>query len=347
MKQLIEQLCATLNEGRDAVLATVCSQSGSTPRMAGARMLVLRDGRIRGTVGGGVAEAAVIRAAATCFDNRSPRQYTFDLVSDGIAPGGMLCGGRLTCCLEYIAADPCNRAVFHHLLAALQACRRTLLVSPLDAGSDDARFLVDLKDGTAVPEIPAEVCTAVRQLPPAAVILFTAAGRSWLAASFAAGGTLILIGAGHVAACTAEAAARVGYRVVVLDDRAEFATRERFPLADEIRVLPSFAGCLPEQEVDGDTCLVIATRSHQHDLEVLAQALQTGAGYIGMIGSRRKRDTIFARLMDRGVTAAQLEQVHCPIGLHIGAETPEEIAVAIVGELIQHRAAARKQSRPA
>ena len=265
MKQLIEQLCATLDEGRDAVLATVCSQSGSTPRMAGARMLVQRDGRIRGTVGGGVAEAAVIRAAATCFDNRSPRQYTFDLVSDGAAPGGMLCGGRLTCCLEYIAADPCNRAVFHHLLAALQSGRRTLLVSALDADSGDARFLVDLKDGTAVPEIPAEVCTAVRQLAPAAVSLFTAAGGNWLAASFAAGGTLTLI----------------------------------------------------------------------------------GAGYIGMIGSRRKRDTIFARLADRGVTAVQLEQVHCPIGLHIGAETPEEIGVAIVGELIQHRAAARKQSCPA
>jgi xanthine dehydrogenase accessory factor len=133
--------------------------------------------------------------------------------------------------------------------------------------------------------------------------------------------------------------------VQVQDDRAAFANRDRFPLADEIRVLPSFDHCLSGEEIDGDTCLVIATRSHQHDLNVLGQALQTEAGYVGMIGSRKKRDAIFARLLERGCTAAQLERVHCPIGLSIGAETPEEIAVAIVAELIHHRSAARNPAR--
>jgi xanthine dehydrogenase accessory factor len=107
-------------------------------------------------------------------------------------------------------------------------------------------------------------------------------------------------------------------------------------------VLPSFADCLPAAEIDSDSYLVIVTRGHLHDLEVLEQALRTPAGYIGMIGSRKKRNAIYTRLLDRGVTEAQLEQVRCPIGMAIEADTPEEIAVSIVGELIYQRATGRK-----
>ncbi len=93
---------------------------------------------------------------------------------------------------------------------------------------------------------------------------------------------------------------------------------------------------------DRDSYLVIVTRGHMHDLEVLDQALQTKAGYIGMIGSRKKRNAIYAHLMDKGIKEAQLEQVRCPIGMAIEADTPEEIAVSIVGELIYQRATGRK-----
>ena len=94
--------------------------------------------------------------------------------------------------------------------------------------------------------------------------------------------------------------------------------------------------------IDANSYLVIVTRGHLHDLEVLEQALRTPAGYIGMIGSRKKRNSIYTRLLDRGVTEAQLEQVRCPIGMAIEADTPEEIAVSIVGELIYQRATGRK-----
>ena len=157
----------------------------------------------------------------------------------------------------------------------------------------------------------------------------------------AAGMTEVVVVTGH--RCDEVGpAARVGFRVVVLDDRAEFASRQRFPLADEVRVLASFADCLPAAEIDSDSYLVIVTRGHLHDLEVLEQALRTPAGYIGMIGSRKKRNSIYTRLLDRGVTEAQLEQVRCPIGMAIEADTPEEIAVSIVGELIYQRATGRK-----
>ena len=344
MKKLIEQLCATLDNGEDLVLATVCSQSGSTPRVAGARMVVHSDGRIHGTIGGGLVEATAIREAADCFQNSCSRCHSFDLSNDDAAVTDMICGGRMECCLEYIPADQHNRAVFGELLGALRSGRRAILVSPLSGDTGEGRFVLDHKGRTDSTVVPEPLLSAVRQLRPStsAATILASGGQDYLASSFAVGGTLYLIGAGHVAACTAEAAARVGFRVVVMDDRAEFANRQRFPMADEVRVLPSFADCLPAAEIDSDSYLVIVTRGHLHDLEVLEQALRTPAGYIGMIGSRKKRNAIYTRLLDRGVTEAQLEQVRCPIGMAIEADTPEEIAVSIVGELIYQRATGRK-----
>jgi len=122
---------------------------------------------------------------------------------------------------------------------------------------------------------------------------------------------------------------------VVLDDRSEFANQERFPKADELRVLDRFENAFSGLSADSNSFLVILTRGHSHDRTVLAQALRTQAGYIGMIGSHRKRDTIYQSLRDEGFTNADLDRVHCPIGLDIGGETPEEIAVSIVAEMIE------------
>jgi xanthine dehydrogenase accessory factor len=203
---------------------------------------------------------------------------------------------------------------------------------------------MDHKGQTSPAQAPEALVAAIKGLrsSTAAATRVDHEDRQYLVSSFAVGGNLFLIGAGHVAACTAEAAARVGFRVVVMDDRSEFANRERFPLADEIKVLPSFTDCFQGHEIDADSYLVIVTRGHMHDLEVLRQALQTKAGYIGMIGSRKKRNSIYGKLMDQGIKEAQLEQVRCPIGMAIEADTPEEIAVSILGELIYQRATGRK-----
>jgi xanthine dehydrogenase accessory factor len=130
----------------------------------------------------------------------------------------------------------------------------------------------------------------------------------------------------------------VDFRTVVIDDRAEYANAERFARADRINVVPSFHQAFDGLDIDRDSFLVILTRGHLHDKTVLEQALKTDAGYIGMIGSRRKRDLIYRELLDKGFTSEDLGRVHAPIGLAIDAETPEEIAVSIVAELIQVRA---------
>lgn len=342
MRMLIDALCATLARQEACVLATVGSQSGSTPRVAGARMLVRADGTICGTIGGGMVEAEAMREARACFASKQGKQRHFDLSNADAAVTDMICGGAMELYLEYIDASADNLHFFRQLQEALQGGRRLVVVSNPEGGIP--RFFIDQRGNCSQPGLDAELEQALSQKATAltgATLLDLGDARFFLS-SFAVGGTLILVGAGHVAACTAEAAARVGFQVTVLDDRAEFANRGRFPQASNIRVLPDFSACFHGLSLDKDSYIVIVTRGHMHDQEVLEQALRSQAGYIGMIGSRRKRNAIYTQLLDRGISEAQLEQVRCPIGMAIEADTPEEIAVSIVGELIYQRATGRR-----
>jgi xanthine dehydrogenase accessory factor len=150
--------------------------------------------------------------------------------------------------------------------------------------------------------------------------------------------TLFIFGAGHVSLCIYRIAKLVGFRVVVMDDRTEFANPERFPEADEI-VAEDFSAAFSRLRINSSSYITIATRGHQFDETVLEWAVETGARYIGMIGSKTKNEVIFAHLKSRGISEEKLKQVHAPIGLDIGAETPEEIAVSIVAEIIHARRA--------
>jgi xanthine dehydrogenase accessory factor len=146
-----------------------------------------------------------------------------------------------------------------------------------------------------------------------------------------------LFGGGHVALPLAKLVKMVDFSLIVVDDRDEFANAERYPEADEIWVR-SFEGVLEGEMLGPEAYIVIVTRGHLYDKDVLAQTLQRETAYVGMIGSRRKRNMVYQALRDEGFTEDQLARVHSPIGLDIAAETPEEIAVSIVAELIAVRA---------
>jgi len=150
--------------------------------------------------------------------------------------------------------------------------------------------------------------------------------------------TAVICGAGHVARALAPVALGAGFDVTVIDDREEFANAARFP---GCRVVASpFDGSLNRVGVDEDTYVVIVTRGHVHDMNVLEQALRAKARYVGLMASRSKRARIFAALRDAGIGEPELESVHSPVGLEIGAETPAELAISIVAEMIQVRAGA-------
>jgi xanthine dehydrogenase accessory factor len=144
---------------------------------------------------------------------------------------------------------------------------------------------------------------------------------------------LILMGAGHIGQTVAHVAHRVGFKVAVVDDRETFANRERFPQAEEIVVAPFLEG-FKAITVSQTSFILIATRGHGHDQTVLEEALQTSACYIGMVGSRRKTQIIVQNLLGKGIAPEALSRLYAPIGIEIGSETPEEIAVSVVAELI-------------
>jgi xanthine dehydrogenase accessory factor len=152
--------------------------------------------------------------------------------------------------------------------------------------------------------------------------------------------TVYIVGAGHIAQKLAPLTTMVGFQTIVLDDREDFISPDRFPSVDECILLEDFEHVFQTIPIDSQSYVVVVTRGHQHDKSVLRQALKTKATYIGMIGSRRKIKLTFEALLSDGVSEEVLAQVHSPIGLNIGAETPEEIAISIVAELIQHRAQA-------
>jgi xanthine dehydrogenase accessory factor len=349
MNSIPETAARLLSEGRAFVLATIVSRHGSTPRTAGTRMIVTAEGGIRGTIGGGLVEAKVIEAAGGVLRSKRSVVMPFDLTRSEVAAMDMICGGRLEVLLECVQPGSPAEGVLRGWKDAIGRREASQVVTVI-------RFA-----GTAVADTDhlliqdRRVVFGGRGLPDGALerILDAGEGAAGLY-SVALGGDLAVIeavqpgevvylfGAGHVAHPTSRLAALAGFRVVVVDDRPEFANRERFPDAEEVRVVPDFGVALNGCRRDPDAFVVILTRGHLHDKTVLAQALRTGAGYIGMIGSRRKRDQIYAVLRQEGFTEADLQRVSSPIGLPIGAETPEEIAFSIAAELIQVRARRRR-----
>jgi xanthine dehydrogenase accessory factor len=147
---------------------------------------------------------------------------------------------------------------------------------------------------------------------------------------------LYLFGAGHVAVNVSKVASQAGFEVTVVDDRDAYANRERFPEANDV-IAEDFSTILPRLQPSESSFIVIVTRGHHDDMRILRWAVQTSARYIGMIGSKRKTIAIFDELRKEGLSASLFQRVHAPIGLDIGAVTPEEIAVSITAELIARR----------
>ena len=158
MKKLIQQICTSLNDGEDLVLVTISSQSGSTPRLAGAKMIIHRDGRIAGTIGGGLVEAQAMKEAPKCFACGHSMRRAFDLSNGDAAVTDMICGGKMELFLEFIRADEGNREAFQDLHAAMASGRRAALVCPLDADSGHQRFVIDHKGRAS--HVPEELLAA-------------------------------------------------------------------------------------------------------------------------------------------------------------------------------------------
>lgn len=344
LKQL-QGICHILEDGEDLVLATIIMHAGSTPRSVGSKMFVRRDGSIIGSIGGGLVEFETLKIAREIFESSKARIESVELSGeDAAATDKMICGGRLEILLEFISGAPENAREYRSLVTALQSGKKGFLIKALDTKGGSARqmeWCLVQKDAVVMggfsagnADISKLTEEAVKRKAP--VIATEDVMRYFVEPTFLPG-TVFLFGAGHVSRPVAELSTMVDFRTVVLDDRSEFANSERFPKADEIKVISSFDKVFDTLDIDRDSYLVIVTRGHMNDKTVLEGALRTGAGYIGMIGSRRKQHLVYEELMGKGFSEDDLKRVYNPIGMDINAETPEEIAVSIVAELIQVR----------
>jgi xanthine dehydrogenase accessory factor len=341
MRMLFEEMAKLLREGVSFAVATLLDKTGSAPRAAGAKMVVRPDGSIVGTIGGGRLEADAMRLARDVLASRRTRIQPFDLTGKDAASMDMICGGKGEVLVDFVDADDeSNRAVCQAANEALGRKEKAWLITALGEDAASRQQCLVRRDGTlvgrldATPEFLAKLTAG-----PAKISIHADAleGPRFLVEPIRREETAYIFGAGHVSQKIAPLCESVGFRTVVLDDRPEYANRARFSHPTELVVLKTFAP-LPTLPVDEDSYLVIVTRGHLHDKTVLEQVLPMKAGYIGMIGSRRKRDTVYQALVEQGCRKEDLARVYAPIGVDILAETPEEIAVSIVGEMIKVRA---------
>jgi xanthine dehydrogenase accessory factor len=333
--ELLKEIVRCLEKGEEVVSAAIVGHVGSTPRGAGSKMLMRRDGSIAGSVGGGLLEAEVMRRAQGLFESPGAMFLDFDLSGEEAAESGMICGGAVRVFLDHLSPDEDTAALFELMAETVVGGRKAVLLTLISGPAEEPQ-VVDRYFLYPGEMPPADFARQALDFEEAGIL--ERGSEKWVVEPFAIQHTAFIMGAGHVGLAAARLAKSVGFRTVVMDDREEFANRQRFPEADEIRVLDSFQGCFDGMSVDESSFIVILTRGHVHDKTVLARALEARPGYLGMIGSRRKRDAVYDALAEEGVPRERLAEVHSPIGLSIGARTPEEIAVSIVAEMILVRA---------
>lgn len=336
MKQYLSALLQELESGRSVVSVTIIERLGSAPRGTGARMLVGEKGRITGTVGGGPLEYEVQREAVRLLRTGTSSRRTYDL-SQSASQAGMICGGRVSAAFHYFSverADVVN--LFRTALKLLKVPGDLWLILelpfPSESETEKTREAVGIygPDKNPPPGIPYIV---IEYLAQGRTGVVSADEKEYYLERIAKDSIVHIFGGGHVARELVPMLSGTGFSCVVYDDREEFIKKEDFPKAYKT-IAVSFDRLEKKLYPATENYFVIMTRGHLSDLQAQAFALKTPSLYIGVMGSRKKRDLLSEKLLEMGFTQEDLRRVHAPIGLDIGAETPAEIAVCIAAELI-------------
>ena len=347
MKEVIQEAVKLLENGQSGVLATVVRTKGSTPQKSGAMLLVREDGSGVGTLGGGCVEGDIWFAAREILRRHGgPEFKDYFLNEDVAARDGLVCGGTMYFFLEPLWGPEDYTEIGEELITAYEGGDAVSLATVVNVpeGSTNlgAKLLLRLNGSTTgtlgSPELDARATEVALRVADVGNIesFSTDDGTEVFVEGFTTPPTLVMVGGGHVGKATADLAHNLGYRVFVVDDREEFANPERFPYAEQTVVAP-YDEWPRHLEVNVNSFVVAATRGHRFDDMALESALTTRARYIGLLGSRRKNMMIYQRLSMEGVPVERLKEVHAPIGLDIGALTPEELAVSIMSEIIMVR----------
>lgn len=308
MLDFYQQLAATLKQDT-VVLATVTNTTGSVPREIGAKMFITADGKTYGTIGGGAGEAKVYQQALQILQTGEKQFVEIDLSGAPQRQTQGICGGTMLVWLELWSGSE-SLSLVNQIIDILILGHPAAIVTPFEKHKKPylvvgTQLITSLEiTGLIEPLLP----------PP----------------------TLLIIGAGHIAVPLAQIAKIAGFKIIVQDDRPEFATPERFPqaslvLAKPITSIQEILNRIP------DLYVALVTRNYLQDLAALRLLCNLQVQYIGMIGSVKRVNTVYKNLHDEGYLSQLIHPIYAPIGLDIGALTPEEIAVSICAELIKVR----------
>ncbi len=344
---------------KSLALATIIETAGSTPQVTGASAIFSSKGLAAGTLGGGVLEAEAQKKAKQCLSKNNSCCFEFSLLGDLSLPEEAACGGKVR-----VVIDACpgkHASTFRNLRHSLKQRTPGVLATIVDEFSGEkaalARHWMEIKEmaplhlSERLSSYRTEVQEAMASHQP---LLFRAEKEKrrggvkmrhlFLEPLFPLP-QLVIAGAGHVGQAVSHLGSLLDFEVTVIDDRPEFASRERLPDADRI-IVGDIGEAIRDFPISPDTYLVIVTRGHQHDARALRASISSDAAYIGMIGSARKTALMRQQfLKERWAKPAQFRRVHAPIGLPILSRTVEEIAVSIAAQLVVVRRRAEEKKK--
>jgi len=302
LREVLDELKAWTAEGEQVALATVVETWGSSPRPLGSKMVVTRSGKMAGSVSNGCIEGAVFEESQKVLKAGTPKLAAFGVADDVAFSVGLACGGHIEVFIQPLGGE------HKQLIELLDDNRPATLRTNLVTGQSS------LSEGT----------------PPGSEL--ARRDGDWFIEPFRRPAQLIIVGAIHIAIPLHRLAKLMGYRVTVIDARAKFATKERFPEADELIVAwPDEA--MTKLTLDNSTYVVILTHDPKFDLPALRSVLGKDVAYIGAIGSRKTNEKRFAALREEGFTEEQISRVHGPVGLDLGGRGAEETALGILAEI--------------
>ena len=347
MDPIYQELAGLLERKEPLAFAVLVETKGSTPQKCGAKAIFLPDGRVIGTLGGGCLEAETRQKALRALE--TGESFTFKAVLDDDFgwDDGLICGGSVQ---TFVQPNPQSGKVWQALLAEPSTRQRRVLATITTGDHAGKRALFASEQLIVADDLPADLLSELSGMcinlladpePEPSSVVHHPLSLSVYLEPILPKPVLVICGGGHVGCAVGKLAAWSGFDVVAIDDRASFANKERFPDASRI-IVDDPAKVMKDFPLDADSYVCIVTRGHRHDAVILKEVIHSKAGYIGMIGSKRKVRTVMEGFINEGAaTAEDFRRVRTPMGLAIHSLTVEEIAVSVVSELIAVRRGAQ------